>query len=137
MKSMSKQQKTTVIVVAVAVIVVIAALVCWASFRPQALEGAKDITVYVMHTGAEEAAEFDIHTTARYLAEALEGNVEITGTESEYGLFVDTVDGEYANGDAGQYWVYNVNGSAAEYGVDSQPIADGDIYSFYISTYVG
>lgn len=135
MKSMSKQQKTTVIVVAVAVIVVIAALVCWASFRPQALEGAKDITVYVTHTDAEEVTEFDIHTTARYLSEALEGNVEITGTESEYGLFVDTVDGEYADSGAGQYWMYNVNGTAAEYGVDSQPISDGDVYSFYISVF--
>ena len=137
MKSMSGQQKTTVIVIAAAIVLVIAALVCWASFRPQALESAKDITVYVSHTDAEEAAKFEIHTTARYLAEALEGNVELVCMESEYGLLVEAVDGEYANTDANQYWGYIANGAAAEYGVDSQPIAGGDVYSFYLYTYVG
>lgn len=135
MKSMSKQKKTTLIVVAVVVVLVLAALVCWASFRPQALEGAKDITVNVYHTDAEEATTFEIKTTAQYLAEALEPYDLLEGEESEYGLFVKTVDGEYADDTEGTYWMYNVNGTMAEYGVDSQPIADGDVYSFYTMTY--
>ena len=137
MKSMSGQQKTTVIVIAAVIVLAIAALVCWASFRPQALESAKDRTVYVTHTDAEEATKFKIHTTARYLAGALEDNVELICTESEYGLFVEAVDGEYANADANQYWGYIANDDVTEYGVDAQPIADGDVYSFYLYTYVG
>ncbi len=135
MKSMSKQKKTTLIVVVVAVVLVIAALVCWASFRPQALEGAKDITIYVYHTDEDDPAEFTAHTTAEYLSEALEGVVDIEGYDTEYGLFVESVDGEYADSSLNQYWVYNVNDEYAEYGVDSQPVADGDSYSFYIEDY--
>lgn len=133
---MSKQRKTAIVVAAIVVVLVIAALVCWASFRPSALSGAKDITVNVYHSGAEEPTEFDVHTTAEYLSEALEGNVELAGYETEYGLFVEAVDGEYA-ADSGPnaYWMYNINGEMAEYGVDSQPIADGDAFSFYITIY--
>jgi hypothetical protein len=134
MKSMSKQKKTTIIVVAVAIVLVIAALVCWASFRPQALEGRKDITVNVTHADGE-VATFDISTTAQYLADALEPEELLEGEESEYGLFVKTVDGEYADDTQGTYWMYNVNGTMAEYGVDTQPIADGDVIDFYTMTY--
>ena len=134
MSSMSKQKKTTVIVIAIAVVLVIAALVCWASFRPKALEGAKELTVNVTHTDGT-VATFDVDTTAQYLAEALEPYGLLDGEDSEYGLFVKTVDGEYADDTEGAYWVYNVNGAEAAYGVDSQPIEDGDVYDFYIVVY--
>jgi hypothetical protein len=131
---MSKQKKTTLCIVAVVVVLVIAALVCWASFRPQALEGVKDITVNVTHTDGE-VTTFDISTTAQYLAEALEPEELLEGEDSEYGLFVKTVDGEYADDTQGVYWLYDVNGTMAEYGVDTQPIADGDVVDFYTMTY--
>jgi hypothetical protein len=131
---MSKQKKTTLIVVAAVVVLVIAALACWASFRPQALEGVKDITVNVTHTDGE-VATFDISTTAQYLADALESEVSLEGEETEYGLFVKTVDGEYADDTQGVYWLYDINGTMAEYGVDTQPIADGDVVDFYTMTY--
>ena len=134
MSSMSKQRKTTIITIAIVAVLVIAALVCWASFRPQALEGVKQISVTVTHTDGsvrEEAFE----TTAQVLADALEGHIEIDGEDSEYGLFVKTVDGEYADDTQGVYWMFDVNGAMGEYGVDSQPVADGDAYSFYTITY--
>ena len=130
MSSMSKQKKTTIIVVVIAVVLVIAALVCWAAFRPQALEGVKGITVTVNHSDGTTYEE-EIDTTAQYLAEALEPYDLIHGEESEYGLFVTEIDGEIADGSDGKYWVYTVNGTDAEYGVDMQPVADGDAYVFY------
>ena len=134
MRSMSRQKKTTVIVIAVAVVLVLAAIVCWVSFRPQALEGVKDITVTVTHTdGAVVTEEF--RTDEEYLADALEGHISIEGEDSEYGLFIKTVDGEYADDTAGTYWMFNVNGAMGEYGVDTQPVADGDTYEFYTITY--
>ena len=134
MSSMSKQKKTTLITVAIVVVLVIAALVCWASFRPQALEGVKEISVTVTHTdGTTRTEEFE--TTAQVLSDALDGHIEIDGEESEYGLFVKTVDGEYADDTEGVYWMFDVNGAMGEYGVDSQPVTDGDAYSFYTITY--
>lgn len=134
MSSMSKQKKTTIISIAVVVALVIIALVCWASFRPQALEGVKNITVTVAHSnGTTRTEEFE--TTAQYLADALVDHIEIDGEESEFGLFVKTVDGEYADDAQGVYWMFDVNGAMGEYGVDTQPVADGDVYSFYTITY--
>ena len=131
---MSKQKKTTIIAIAVVVVLVIVALVCWASFRPQALEGVKEISVTVTHSDGSARTE-DFETTAQYLADALEGHIEIEGEDSEYGLFVKTVDGEYADDTQGTYWMFDVNGAMGEYGVDTQPVADGDVYSFYTITY--
>ena len=134
MSSMSKQKKTTIIAIAIVVFLVIAALVCWASFRPQALEGVKDITVTITHTDGTTRTE-EIETTAQYLAEALEPYDLLEGEDSEFGLFVKTVDGEYADDAEGVYWMFNVNGAMGEYGVDTQPVADGDTYDFYTITY--
>ncbi len=134
MSSMSKQKKTTIIVAAIAVVLVIAALVCWASFRPKALEGVKEISVTITHTDGTVRAE-DIETTAQYLSEALEPYDLLEGEDTEYGLFVKTVDGEYADDTEGTYWMFDVNGAMGEYGVDTQPVADGDAYSFYTITY--
>ena len=131
---MSKQKKTTIITIAVVVVLVTAFIVCWASFRPQALEGVKEISVTVTHTDGSTRTE-DFETTAQYLADALEGHIEIEGEDSEYGLFVKTVDGEYADDTQGTYWMFDVNGAMGEYGVDTQPVADGDVYSFYTITY--
>lgn len=134
MSSMSKQKKTTLIIAAVAVVLAIALLVVWASFRPKPLEGVKEITVNVTHS--DETTYTDtFETTEQYLADALAPYDLLEGEDSEYGLFVKTVDGEYADDAAGAYWMYNVNGTMAEYGVDTQPIEDGDVYDFYIMTY--
>ena len=45
------------------------------------------------------------------------------------------MDGEYADDTAGVYWMIEVNGANCEYGVDAQPVADGDEYSFYTINY--
>ena len=57
----------------------------------------------------------------------------IEGTESEYGLYVTTVDGETADESKQEWWGYSVNGTFAELGVDSQPVADGDVYDFVLN----
>ena len=134
MSSMSKQKKTTIIAIAVVVVLVIAALVCWAIFRPQTEEGVKSISVTVTHTDGSTRTE-DFETDAEYLSDALDGHIEIDGDDSEYGLFVKTVDGEFADDTQGVYWMFDVNGAMGEYGVDTQPVADGDVYSFYTITY--
>lgn len=88
-------------------------------------EGEKHITVAVEHLGGE-TREFNITTDAVYLRAALEEAGLIAGEEREYGLWVMTVDGESADESAQQWWGYTVNGETAAYGVESQPITDGD-----------
>ena len=74
-----------------------------------------------------------IYTDAEYLSGALEQENLIEGTESEYGLYVTTVDGETADDSKQEWWGYSVNGEFAELGVDSQPVADGDVYDFVLN----
>ena len=64
---------------------------------------------------------------------ALEQENLIEGTESQYGLYVTSVDGEAADESKQEWWGYSVNGTFAELGVDSQPVADGDVYDFVLN----
>ena len=57
----------------------------------------------------------------------------IEGDESEYGLYVKTVNGITADYDAdGVYWAFYINDEYAQTGVDSTPITEGDRYAFRI-----
>ncbi|MBQ8495588.1 MAG: DUF4430 domain-containing protein [Clostridia bacterium] len=55
----------------------------------------------------------------------------IAGSESEYGLMVDTVDGVKLDYTAdGAYWAFYVDGAYAMSGVDSTDIESGKTYAF-------
>ena len=53
--------------------------------------------------------------------------------ESTDNIVVEVVDGETADESEQQWWGYSVNGTFAELGVDSQPVADGDVYDFVLN----
>ena len=79
--------------------------------------------------GSEKS--FNITTDAKTVGEALVAEKLISGTESEYGLMVDTVNGiKYDYNADGAYWAFYVNGEYAMTGVDSTDIVDGTTYSF-------
>ena len=109
-----------------------AALVICQINKPETQQGGKEITVNVDHLNGDDTT-FTIHTDEEYLRGALEQEDLIEGTESEYGLYVLTVDGETADESEQQWWGYSVNGTFAELGVDSQPVADGDVYDFVLN----
>lgn len=76
---------------------------------------------------------FEIHTDKETVGEALLELDLIAGEDSEYGLYVKTVNGVTADYDKdGVYWAFYVNGEYAMSGVDSTTIAEGDLYSFRI-----
>jgi len=53
-----------------------------------------------------------------------------SGTEGAYGLMIDTVNGETADYSVdASYWSFNVNGEYCNYGIDQQPVNDGDAFS--------
>ncbi len=74
---------------------------------------------------------FEIHTDQETVGEALAELGVIEGEESEYGLFVQTVNGITADFEKdGKYWAFYINGEYAESGVDATPITEGESYSF-------
>ena len=76
--------------------------------------------------------EFDVkYTTEKNVGEALVSQKLISGEIGQYGLMVDTVDGQkYDYNEDGAYWAFYVNGEYAMTGVDTTPIKDGEVYSF-------
>mgnify|MGYP002671882833 FL=1 len=134
---MEKKQsdRKKIIIGAVILVVLLAAFaVIYAVFGPKAAQGSKEYILKVVDDNGE-TTEYTGHTDAEYLRGALEeleksDDLTIEGEESDYGLFIDTVNGvtaDYSKDKA--YWALYVNGEYGNYGVDSQPLTDGDIYS--------
>ena len=127
-----KNSKKGLIALVVVLVLAVAALVIWQVNKPAAQKGGKEITVNIDHLNGDDTS-YTISTDEEYLRGALEQENLIEGTESDYGLYVLTVDGETADESKQEWWGYSVNGEFAELGVDSQPVADGDVYDFVLN----
>ena len=126
---MSKKNRSILIGVAILLVLVIAALAVYIGTRPQAQAGQKTITVEVVHKD-ESRKEFRITTSAENLRGALEQEKLVQGSESEWGLRVDTVDGETVDSAVEEWWKITKNGVMTDTGVDGVMIADGEHYEF-------
>lgn len=77
--------------------------------------------------------QFEIHTDKETVGEALVELGLIEGEDSEYGLYVKTVNGITADYDKdGVYWAFYINGEYASAGVDSTNIAPTESYALKI-----
>lgn len=94
------------------------------SSEPEA--ATKKITFTVVMDDKSET--FDLVTTEETLGAALLANGLIAGTDSEYGLFVTTVNGRAADDANQEWWCFTKGGEMMMTGVDSTEIADGDAY---------
>ena len=75
--------------------------------------------------------KYMIHTDATTVGEALVALELIAGDESDYGLYVTSVNGITADWDAEKsYWAFYIDGEYAQTGVDSTEIIAGSTYSF-------
>ena len=115
-----------------ALVIVVAALIgIYFATRPATSAADKTITATVVADGEEEA--FTIHTDEEYLRGALESIDLIAGEESEYGLFVTTVNGITADDANQEWWCFTKGGESLNTGVDSTPIADGDAFEITLT----
>lgn len=115
-----------------ALVLVVAALIgIYFATRPATSAADKTITATVVANGEEEA--FTIHTDEEYLRGALESIDLIAGEESEYGLFVTTVNGITADDANQEWWCFTKGGESLNTGVDSTPIADGDAFEITLT----
>lgn len=126
---MNKNKKTLIAAIVFVVIIAVFGGVYYFT-RPDTQEGQKQVDIAVVNKAGEETA-YEIHTDAEYLLGAMEDAKEkgltFEGEEGEFGLMIDTVNGETAVfAEDGAYWSFYVNGAYCEYGVSEQPVADGD-----------
>ena len=92
-------------------------------------EGSKTFTFKVDAEGY--AVTFTIHTNEETVGAALLTLNLIEGEDSQYGLYVKTVNGILADYDVdGTYWAFYENGEYAMTGVDTTSITVDHIYSF-------
>lgn len=95
-------------------------------------EGSTSFAFTVVDQDGNET-QFEIHTDKEIVGDALTELELISGDESEYGLYVKTVNGITADYDAdGVYWAFYINGEYAATGVDSTPVTEGESYSFKV-----
>ncbi len=95
-------------------------------------EGSNIFMLTVVDKDGTES-QFEVHTDKETVGEALLEAGLIDGEESEFGLYVKTVNGITADYDEdGVYWAFYVNGEYASSGVDTTPITEGDSYSFKV-----
>lgn len=104
--------------------VLIAALALTGCGKTETQAGTKTITVDIITADGTDTKT--ITTEAEYLRGALEQEQLIAGEESQYGLFVKTVNGYTVDDSQQEWWSFTRGGEALFTGVDTTPIADGD-----------
>lgn len=135
MTETKKSNKKLFIGVGVMVLLIALFAVLFFLFRPKAVQGAKSITIEVVDNNGVSTV-YDVHTDAEYLRQAMEEakGLEFSGTESEYGMMVETVNGITADYNVDQsYWGFFVNGEYCNYGIETQPVTDGDAFRIVYS----
>lgn len=138
MSETAKQGNGKKIAIAVIILAVLAVAfgLIYMKFAPKAQKGAKELSIEVVDN-KEKSKKYTVHTDAKYLRQALEETEGLTieGTESEYGLMVQSVNGIKADYDTnGAYWSFYLNGEYCNYGIDQQPVKDGESYKIVYTT---
>ena len=98
--------------------------------RPDVTEGSKSVAVTVIDDEGKESQYF-ANTQAEFLKQVLdelsEQDFTYSGEEGQYGLYIDTVN-DVTVDNKSAYWGFYVNGEYCNYGVENQPVADGDAF---------
>ena len=126
---MSSKSKKIIGVVGVAVLVALLTTLFFV-FREAPVQGSKSVVIQVINK-AEETKEYSLKTDAEYLKQAMEEaeGLEFKGSDGEYGLMITEVNGELADFNTnGAYWSFYVNDEYCNYGIEQQPVNDGDTF---------
>lgn len=117
------------IAIVLALVVVIGAMIwLWLGSQEDTIEGAKTITVTVVHQDGSQK-DFEYHTNEEFLGAVILAEGLVEGEDGPYGLMISTVDGERAVWEEnGAYWALFIGEEYATTGADTTPIEDGGVY---------
>ncbi len=132
MEKTGKSRKPLIIAAIVFVVLVVAGIVIWQVAAPKGTAGDKAYTLTVVDAAGNETVH-ELQTDEEMLGPALLNEGLIAGEDSEFGLFVKTVDGITASGD--EWWCLMIDGKETETGVDSTPVEDGGKYEFTLKVF--
>ncbi len=132
-----KVSKGKIALALAALVAVVAVLIgVYVAFGAKPVAGSKNITIEVVNK-AGESTIYELSTDAEYLRQAMDEADGLTyeGTEGEYGLMISTINGEVADFSVdGGYWSFYVNDAYCNYGIDTQPVVDGDAFAIVYTT---
>lgn len=93
-------------------------------------EGQKVFTFVAVDLEGKET-QFEVHTDAKYVGEALVAYGLIDGEDGDYGMYVKSVNGIPLDWDTdGKYWSFLIGGEYAMTGADMTEIEEGVVYTF-------
>lgn len=125
-----KNKKLVIALVALVAVVGIL-LGVWFATRPDPEEGMKSFTVTVVHANGE-SKDFAYKSDAEYLGPVLLEEGLVVGEMGQYGLFIESVDGEEAvwepGASSGAYWSIYEGDTPAVTGADQVVLTDGGVY---------
>ena len=123
---------------AAAVLIVLAAvlLLVWRTLAPKGQAGEKTVTVQVVHRDGA-TRDFTLETEEAYLGPALVAGGVVEDDRGDYGLFIQTADGETADGGRQEWWCVTRSGQRVDTGADTTPIADGERYELTLTVGYG
>lgn len=128
----NRSKKRTLIGVIILIGVLVFLGLTYKNFKPPVAAGDKEITLEVVDD-AGKTTTYEVQTDAEYLREVMDeagDGFSYEGTEGEYGMMVETVNGVRAiYEEDGAYWAFYVDGEYCNYGIDEQPVNDGETYS--------
>ena len=111
-------------------ILVVAFIAIYAVFGAKGVAGEKNITIEVINK-AQESVVYEVSTDAEFLHGAMDEADGLTyeGEDGPYGFTISAINGEVADFNVDSaYWSFYVNGEYCNYGVDEQPVMDGDAF---------
>lgn len=105
--------------------------------RPETQQGAKEITVNVVHKDGSEKT-FTYRTDEEYLDKVLLAEGLIEGYEDQYGFVIEKVDGEAAIWETDSaYWSLYIGQEYATTGISTTPVYDGSNFRLVYESWAG
>lgn len=126
-----KNQKKLFVGLGVLVLLIGILLTVYFVNKPATTSGSKAITVEVVTS--DDTKTFNYTTDSEYLADVLLDEQLVSGSESEYGLFITTVNGITANDANQEWWCITKDGQMLETGASDTPINDGDKFEITLT----
>ena len=97
-------------------------------------EGETSFTLTILDD-QETQVRLTVRTDAETVGEALQAEHIVFGTDGEYGLYIETVNGLTLDYDeTGSYWAFYVDGAYAQQSADQTPVEDGGDYALKAET---